>query len=79
MASLPGVALVLDGGRCDHPPSTVVDATGEVPKLLRAGSIDWEEIVAAAGPDGAVTGPPDGRGGGLDATARSDPLDRLRR
>jgi tRNA threonylcarbamoyl adenosine modification protein (Sua5/YciO/YrdC/YwlC family) len=46
--SLPGVALVLDGGRCDQPPSTVVDTTGEVPKLLRAGRIDWDEIAAAA-------------------------------
>jgi tRNA threonylcarbamoyl adenosine modification protein (Sua5/YciO/YrdC/YwlC family) len=47
-ASLPGVALVLDGGVCDRPASTVVDSTGEVPKLLRAGSIDWEEIAAVA-------------------------------
>ena len=45
---LPGVALVLDGGVCDQPPSTVVDTTGEVPKLLRAGRIDWAEIAAAA-------------------------------
>ena len=44
VASLPGVALVLDAGVCDHPSSTVVDSTGEVPKLLRAGSIDWAEI-----------------------------------
>jgi tRNA threonylcarbamoyl adenosine modification protein (Sua5/YciO/YrdC/YwlC family) len=46
--SLAGVALVLDGGICDQAPSTVVDSTGEVPKLIRAGSIDWEQIVAAA-------------------------------
>ena len=45
-ASLPGVALVLDAGVCDGAPSTVVDSTGEVPKLLRAGSIAWEQIVA---------------------------------
>jgi tRNA threonylcarbamoyl adenosine modification protein (Sua5/YciO/YrdC/YwlC family) len=47
-AGLPGVALILDAGTCDHPPSTVVDTTGEVPKLLRAGSISWEEITVAA-------------------------------
>jgi tRNA threonylcarbamoyl adenosine modification protein (Sua5/YciO/YrdC/YwlC family) len=47
-ASLAGVALVLDGGVCDRAPSTVVDTTGEVPKLLRAGSIVWEEIAFAA-------------------------------
>ena len=53
-ASLPGVALILDGGVCDRASSTVVDSTGEVPKLLRGGSIDWEEIAAAAGAlDGA--------------------------
>lgn len=49
-ATLPGVALVLDGGPCDRPASTVVDATGEVPKLLRAGCIDWEQIVSVASP-----------------------------
>jgi tRNA A37 threonylcarbamoyladenosine synthetase subunit TsaC/SUA5/YrdC len=27
----------------------VVDSTGEVPKLLREGSIEWEQIVAVAG------------------------------
>ena len=48
IATLPGVALVLDAGACDHPSSTVVDTTGEVPKLLRAGSIDWEEIRSVA-------------------------------
>ena len=47
-ATLPGVALVLDGGPCDRPASTVVDATGEVPKLLRPGSIDWDQIIVVA-------------------------------
>jgi L-threonylcarbamoyladenylate synthase len=47
-ATLPGVALVLDAGPCERPASTVVDATGEVPKLLRAGSIPWPDIVAVA-------------------------------
>jgi tRNA threonylcarbamoyl adenosine modification protein (Sua5/YciO/YrdC/YwlC family) len=47
-ASLPGVALVLDAGPCDRPASTVVDATGEVPKLLRQGSISWPDIMSAA-------------------------------
>jgi L-threonylcarbamoyladenylate synthase len=44
----PGVALVLDAGVCDGEPSTVVDSTGEVPKLLRPGSVDWSRIVAVA-------------------------------
>lgn len=39
--------LVIDGGTCAGAPSTVVDCTGEVPKLLRQGRIPWAEIVAA--------------------------------
>jgi L-threonylcarbamoyladenylate synthase len=46
--NLPGVALVLDGGTCDGRPSTVVDSTGEIPKLLREGSLDWNAILAVA-------------------------------
>lgn len=45
---LPGVALVLDAGTCAGEASTVVDSTGETPKLLRAGSIDWGRIQAVA-------------------------------
>ena len=44
---LVGVELVLDAGPCSGEPSTVVDATGEVPKLLRAGSVPWERIMEA--------------------------------
>jgi L-threonylcarbamoyladenylate synthase len=47
-AMLPGVAFVLDGGPCDRPASTVVDATGQMPKLLRPGSIDWGQIMSVA-------------------------------
>ena len=43
-----GVALVLDAGVCDGEPSTVVDSTGEVPKLLRPGCVDWSHILAVA-------------------------------
>lgn len=46
---LPGVELVLDAGLCDGEPSTVVDSTGDVPKLLRAGAVSWEQIVAVSG------------------------------
>lgn len=46
--NLPGVALVLDAGDCDGRPSTVVDSTGEMPKLLREGSLDWKDILAVA-------------------------------
>jgi L-threonylcarbamoyladenylate synthase len=45
---LRGVELVLDAGRCDREPSTVVDATGATPKLLRAGRLDWDRIVETA-------------------------------
>lgn len=47
-SALPGVALVLDAGPCDGEPSTVIDSTGEIPKLLRAGAIAWDAIVAVA-------------------------------
>jgi tRNA threonylcarbamoyl adenosine modification protein (Sua5/YciO/YrdC/YwlC family) len=49
VAALAGVALVLDSGVCDSPASTVVDCTGETPKLLRLGAIGWDELVEVAG------------------------------
>ncbi|MBW3555962.1 MAG: threonylcarbamoyl-AMP synthase [Actinobacteria bacterium] len=39
------VELVIDGGRCDGAPSTVVDCTGAEPRPLREGRIPWSEIV----------------------------------
>lgn len=45
---LPGVQLVLDAGTCDGQPSTVVDATGETPRLLRAGRLEWELLLGVA-------------------------------
>jgi tRNA threonylcarbamoyl adenosine modification protein (Sua5/YciO/YrdC/YwlC family) len=42
-----GIATVLDGGRCDGSPSTVVDVTGDAPKCLRAGAIAWTAVVGA--------------------------------
>ncbi|MDQ6927034.1 MAG: L-threonylcarbamoyladenylate synthase [Actinomycetota bacterium] len=38
------VPIVLDGGRCDGEPSTVVDCTGQEPKLLREGRVPWAEV-----------------------------------
>jgi L-threonylcarbamoyladenylate synthase len=48
VSGLAGVALVLDAGLCDGAPSTVVDSTGEIPKLLREGDIGWDRIIAVA-------------------------------
>ncbi len=45
----PGVELVLDAGVCEGEPSTVVDATGEVLKLLRPGGLPWERILEVVG------------------------------
>src|SRR5688572_904245 len=42
----PAVPVVLDDGTCAGSPSTVVDCTGEEPKLLREGRIPWSEIAA---------------------------------
>ena len=46
--ALNAVALVLDSGECAGVASTVVDATGETPRLLREGAISWREIESAA-------------------------------
>jgi L-threonylcarbamoyladenylate synthase len=43
-----GVALVLDGGPCVAPPSTVVDATGPHWQVLREGVVGLPDIEAAA-------------------------------
>jgi L-threonylcarbamoyladenylate synthase len=43
-----GLALVVDGGRCEAPPSTVVAVTGAEWKLLREGRIPLAEVRAAA-------------------------------
>jgi L-threonylcarbamoyladenylate synthase len=40
------LVLVLDAGICDGLPSTVVDCTGEAPKVLREGRLSGEEIAA---------------------------------
>lgn len=40
------VPVVVDGGRCTGSPSTVVDCTGLLPKLLREGRLPWAEIEA---------------------------------
>ncbi|HLE97337.1 MAG TPA: L-threonylcarbamoyladenylate synthase [Candidatus Thermoplasmatota archaeon] len=37
--SVPGLALVVDGGRLPGVPSTIVDATGKEPKVLREGAV----------------------------------------
>jgi tRNA A37 threonylcarbamoyladenosine synthetase subunit TsaC/SUA5/YrdC len=36
--------LVIDSGRCRARESTIVDVTGEVPKLLREGAISKAEL-----------------------------------
>jgi tRNA threonylcarbamoyl adenosine modification protein (Sua5/YciO/YrdC/YwlC family) len=43
-----GVDVVLDGGTCSGSPSTVVDCTGEEPRLLREGRLPWGDILIAA-------------------------------
>jgi len=46
---LPGVALIIDGGRRDSGVSTVVDFCGHHPVVLREGPITGSEISAALG------------------------------
>jgi L-threonylcarbamoyladenylate synthase len=44
LAQLPGVDLVLDGGRIAGPPSTIVDLTTDPPRILREGAKPTWEI-----------------------------------
>jgi L-threonylcarbamoyladenylate synthase len=39
--------LIVDGGTCDQPTSTVVDCTVMPPRCVREGSIPWEWILAS--------------------------------
>lgn len=41
------VPIVLDAGRCSGEPATVVDATGEEPRLIREGPVKWADIEEA--------------------------------
>ncbi len=43
-----GVTAVLDGGRCDGRPSTVISLTGTDAKCLREGALSFAEIAAVA-------------------------------
>ena len=43
------VALVLDGGPARGLPSTVVDCTGQEPRLLREGRVPWADVLTVAG------------------------------
>ena len=38
------VSVYLDGGECEPQPSTIVDVSEEVPRLLRAGSVTLEQL-----------------------------------
>jgi L-threonylcarbamoyladenylate synthase len=70
------VAVYLDGGPCaGDVPSTIVDLTGPVPKLLRAGAISVErlrEIVTLAVEDEWVPEPDDTAAESDDTGAESD-------
>jgi L-threonylcarbamoyladenylate synthase len=70
------VAVYLDGGPCaGDVPSTIVDLTGPVPKLLRAGAISVErlrEIVTLAVEDEWVPEPDDTEAESDDTGAESD-------
>jgi tRNA threonylcarbamoyl adenosine modification protein (Sua5/YciO/YrdC/YwlC family) len=50
-ADAAGPAVIVDGGRCDHLPSTVVDCQGPTVRCLRQGAVAWDDVLAA------LTGP----------------------
>ena len=43
------VAIVIDGGRCEGAPSTVVDATGPAVALRREGRVPWADVLGVVG------------------------------
>jgi L-threonylcarbamoyladenylate synthase len=43
------VAVVVDGGRCEGDPSTVVDCTGPTPALVREGTVAWSDVLGVVG------------------------------
>ena len=68
------ISVYLDGGPCaDNVPSTILDLTGTVPRMLRAGALSVDALSkvvpvidlpdAAGGEPGAEPGRPAGRGG----------------
>ncbi len=49
--ALPAVDVLIDGGMAaGGAPSTIVDATGTTPVLLRAGAIAWNRVLESLGP-----------------------------
>lgn len=44
-----GPTVVVDGGVCDRPPSTIVECQGQATRCLREGAIPWSEILGASG------------------------------
>lgn len=66
------VAVYLDGGLCPGEPSTIVDLTGSVPRLLRAGEITVErlrDVILVAEPDDPAAPDEPGEGAADDAAA----------
>jgi L-threonylcarbamoyladenylate synthase len=57
------IAVYLDGGPCtDNVPSTILDLTGTVPKVLRAGALsvdDLRKVVPVIDLPGPLAGPPE--------------------
>jgi L-threonylcarbamoyladenylate synthase len=46
------LALVVDGGVCRRPPSTVVDCSQGWPRCVREGAVAWTEVLALLGGEG---------------------------
>jgi L-threonylcarbamoyladenylate synthase len=68
------VAVYLDGGPCPGEPSTIVDLTGSVPRLLRAGAITVDrlrDVILVAEVDDLAADEP------VDDLAADEPVDDL--
>ena len=49
MSAAPDIAIDVEGLTKSFDGRTVVDSTGDVPKLLRAGAVEWAQILDVAG------------------------------
>lgn len=57
-AALPDLDLLIDAGRAPGgPPSTLVDLSGDAPRLVRAGAIPWDRVLEFSSSSDDCRGP----------------------
>ena len=70
------VSVYLDGGPCsDNVPSTILDLTGTVPRMLRAGAVHIDQLRKVVPVIDLPAPPPEASGGAPDVSAATEPPD----